>query len=87
MASLKEEVIELIRENCKESTLNLEDGDRALLEQGLDSLDFATVLMALEDKFEVELPSQAELDKLGSINSLSAFLDDKLNGPGVNPRV
>ncbi|MDP6785646.1 MAG: acyl carrier protein [Rhodospirillales bacterium] len=85
MASVKEDVIEVIRETCDASTLNLEDGDRSLLEQGLDSLDFASVLMAIEDKFDIEIPSQDELDELGSINKISAFVDGQLNGPGAAP--
>ena len=41
--------------------------------------------MAIEEKFDVEIPSQDELDELGSINNISAFLDGKLNGPGASP--
>ncbi len=85
MASVKEDVIEVIRETCDASTLNLEDGDQSLLEQGLDSLDFASVLMAIEDRFDIEIPSQDELDELGSINKISAFVDGQLNGPGTAP--
>ena len=85
MASLKEDVLAVIRETCEANMLDLEDGDRSLLEQGLDSLDFASVLMAIEEKFDVEIPSQDELDELGSINNISAFLDGKLNGPGASP--
>ena len=55
MATLKEQIVALIGTVCNTSQLDLSDLDKPLLESGLDSLDYVSVLMAIEDKYEDEI--------------------------------
>ena len=52
--------------------------DTPLVEIGLDSLDYVTVVMALEDKFDVEIPQTSDND-LWSIADLDKFLASKVH--------
>jgi acyl carrier protein len=49
------------------------DPDKSLLVEDLDSLDFASVLMAIEDEFDVAL-QDTDIEELNSINKLVAFV-------------
>ena len=75
MESLKNEVITVICDTCAPDEPNVEDHDRPLLESGMDSLDFASVLMALEDKFEVSLLVEDGVDEVQSINMIVAQIE------------
>ena len=53
---------------------DLIDHDKPLLAADLDSLDFASVLMALEDEFKVSF-ADVDLETVASINKLVAYID------------
>ncbi len=77
MASLTDEVITIIRDVCHPSTPDLEDLSRPLLTCGLDSLDFAGVIMALEEKYGVTIKEE-DTDKLSSVDAILNFLDGSI---------
>lgn len=76
MSRSKEAVIEIIKEVCLPSSPNLDDPDRPLLESGLDSLDYAGTLMALEDKYGVKVTNE-DMENLKSINNIVSYLEAK----------
>ncbi|MBO6947040.1 MAG: acyl carrier protein [Rhodospirillales bacterium] len=78
MGSYTEEIIGVINETCGEGTCDLSKKDTPLVEIGLDSLDYVTVVMALEDKFDVEIPQTSDND-LWSIADLDKFLASKVH--------
>lgn len=74
MSTIRNEVIAVINDVCRPEKPELGDGSRSLLDSGLDSLDFATVMMALEDKYGVAI-SEDDLEKLRSLNAIVAFIE------------
>jgi len=42
---------------------------------GLDSLDFANLLLAVEEKYEITIPDE-EVDRLSSVEAIVEFLDE-----------
>ena len=79
MQVLKEEIKAVINEVCDRKKLDLSDESSPLLEAGMDSLDYATVLMVLEDKFHFELQDD-EMEFIRSIDDIANFLNTKKNG-------
>lgn len=53
------------------------DNNRSLLEQGLDSLDYSSLLISIEDEFNLEI-SQEDLDSLRSVSGLISFVGKKI---------
>ena len=60
MSEIINEVSAVVREVCSPTVVDLQDPSRSLLEQGLDSLDLASVQMALEEKYDMEFPGDGE---------------------------
>jgi acyl carrier protein len=76
MTDTREIIVQTILDIVKPEQPDLSDHSRALLgADTLDSLDFASLLMALEDEFDVAFDEDAE--QLGSIDQLVAFVDAK----------
>lgn len=51
------------------------DSSVSLLELGLDSLDHANLLLAVEEEFSVKVPDE-EAERLVTVDSLAKFLKD-----------
>lgn len=68
--AVTEDVIAIIRNTCAPDEPDVSDHKRPLLESGLDSLDFASVLMALEDKYSVKLLDDADVESIQSIDEI-----------------
>ena len=77
MPSLRSEVVSVIEEICRPESPDLSDDARPLLESGLDSLDFASMLMALEDKFDVTI-EEDDMEMLGSVGQLVSYLEGRV---------
>lgn len=69
MPNLQDDIRKLILKTCHPSVPDLSDPNRSLLELGLDSLDFASLLMAIEDEFKVPLVDQ-DMSQLLSIRQI-----------------
>lgn len=76
MSDVRAKVIETIYGITKPETPDLSDYNAPLLASALDSLDFASTLMALEDEFGVSL-AEEDTDELGTINKIVAFIEAK----------
>ena len=76
MDSVREKVIELVLKACRPSRPHLSDPSRPLLTVGLDSLDFGTVVMAIEDSFNVKV-SDADLEKVISLNDIVKYVEER----------
>lgn len=77
MSNIRDDIISIIKETCHPVEIDLSDHDRSLLESGMDSLDFASVLMGIEEKFDVELPALDDIEKYGTINSIVTMLEQQ----------
>ena len=83
MATLKEQIVALIGTVCNTSQLDLSDLDKPLLESGLDSLDYVSVLMAIEDKYEDEIEglsfSSVDIENIQTVNAILAYMERQKN--------
>lgn len=75
MTDVRALVVATIQEIIKPERPNLSDHSKPLLAGTLDSLDFASVLMALEDEFSVTLADE-DTEQLGSIDQIVAFIEN-----------
>jgi acyl carrier protein len=81
MQSLKEEIKAVISQVCAKEQLellDLSDETSPLLDMGMDSLDYASVLMALEDKYDFGLQDD-DMESMRSIDDIANFLNNKLS--------
>jgi len=77
MMALKNEVIALVNEICYPSAPDVSDTGMSLLEAGVDSLDLASILMALEEKYELTI-DESDLQNLTSIDKMVSFVEKRL---------
>lgn len=52
--------------------------DIKLTDQGVDSLGMFSLLLALQDKYGIEIPD-ADIDQVNTIDALVVYLNDRLN--------
>jgi acyl carrier protein len=76
MDPVREKVVELVFKVCQPSHPDLSDPSRPLLTVGLDSLDFATLLMAVEDSFKVKVVD-ADLEKVISLDDIVKYVEER----------
>jgi len=76
VAEVREVLVEMIVDVCRPDPVDLSNHGRPLFECGLDSVDFASVLMAIEDRFKVSV-SDKDLERLGSIDEMTAFVEER----------
>ncbi len=80
MAQIQKEIVDLIRLVCNTIQPDLTDLNHPLLESGLDSLDYVSVLMAIEDKYECEKKglvfSSVEMEKIQTVNDIVSLMKD-----------
>jgi acyl carrier protein len=74
MADVREYLVEMISRVCSPEPVNLSDHSRPLLDSGLDSLDVASVLMAIEDHFRITIADD-DIHRLGTIDALVAYVE------------
>jgi acyl carrier protein len=74
MTDLRAKIIATILDMTKPEKPDLSDHAKPLLAGALDSLDYASVLMALEDEFGVAL-AEEDTEQLGSVDQLVAFIE------------
>jgi acyl carrier protein len=70
---VRSKIVEIINGISKPAKAGNADPDKSLLVEDLDSLDFASVLMAVEDEFDVAL-QDTDIEELNSINKLVGFV-------------
>jgi acyl carrier protein len=75
MDSVRDKIIAMVLDACRTFRPDLSDTGRPLLTSGLDSLDYATVLMAVEDQFKISVADE-DLEKLASIDDIVKFVEE-----------
>ena len=56
--------------------LDIMDSNIPLIEQGIDSLDMYTLLLEIEEKFDVEIPD-SDAEGLSTINAIIEYISQK----------
>ena len=76
MNNIRSQVISTIYQITRPEKPELSDHSLQLLAGTLDSLDYASFLMAMEDKFGLSI-DEVDIDQLGSIDQIVTFLENK----------
>ncbi len=71
-----EEMKEIIMEQLNVEASEIELTSNFKEDLGADSLDLFELVMALEDKYSVEIPAD-DLAKIGTVNDVMNYLKDK----------
>ena len=71
--SIKQELQEVIDDLCGQEKFDPAHSEIPLVEAGLDSLDYVSVVMALEDKYGFEIPQTSD-SELWTLNDLISFI-------------
>ena len=74
MSETQATVINTINDICRPERPDLSNHDKPLLTANLDSLDFASVLMALEDEYKISF-EDVDLEAVSTVNKLVAYID------------
>lgn len=77
MEEIRERVIKVIYEVCAPEKPKLADPSGPLVGPDLDSLDFASMLMAVEDEFGIMIDEDS-VAEVGTLNGLVAFVQKNL---------
>jgi acyl carrier protein len=75
-ASVQEKVIEIVSNQLKKPKEQITMESKFMEDLGADSLDIAEMVMEFEDKFEVNIPDDAE-SKLKSVGEVVKFLQEQ----------
>ena len=76
MSSVRSRVVGIINEVCHPEKPNLSDPSGPLVGRDIDSLDFASVLMSVEDAFGVVIDEDI-VAKVGTLDGLVAFVESQ----------
>jgi acyl carrier protein len=74
MSSVRADVVEIIRRATKPREPDLSDETAILLEVGLDSLDYATAIMEIEEKYKLTV-SQKDIESMRSLKEIVDFVE------------
>jgi len=77
MSNARDIIIGLINNICDPDTPDLSDPNRALIGGDLDSLDYASLLMAVEDEFGIVI-DESSVEKIGTLNGLIAYVESSI---------
>lgn len=72
--SIEAKIRQIITDNTNDIDGTLIPADAKLLDAGLDSLDIATVLLEVQEEFEVTIPEEQE-EGLGTIGEIAAYVE------------
>ena len=78
MASLFDEVKEVIVEQLNVSPDEVKPESRFVEDLGADSLDVVEMIMALEEKFELEIPD-SEAEKIKTVQDVVDYIEKHKN--------
>ena len=71
-----ENVKEIIEEKLNADGMDITEGTSFKEDLNADSLDLFEMVMALEDEFDIEIPSE-DLEKMSTVGDVMEYLKDK----------
>ena len=72
-----DELKEIVAEELNVSVDSLTESTKFIDDLGADSLDLFQLAMAMEEKFEIEIPS-VDLEKIITVGDAAKYVEDKL---------
>ena len=80
MSGIREAVTRIVREsNAKVVLGDARDYDRPLKEIGIDSLDMMSILLAVSERYGVDIPDD-EIDNLHTLNAVVGYVEKAREG-------
>lgn len=74
MSDVRSRIVEIINEICHPDQPSLSDPSGPLIGRDIDSLDFASMLMAVEDEYGITI-GESSIEHVGTLDSLVVFVE------------
>ena len=74
--ALVDDIKEVVVEQLSVSADEVKDDAKFVEDLGADSLDVVELVMALEEKFDIEIPDD-EAEKIQTLNDVGAYVESK----------
>jgi acyl carrier protein len=71
--SIQDEIAKIVSDVCPSISVEPERYDNSLFDTGIDSLDHATILLQVEEKFDVKIPDDV-VPGLVSVSLIAKFV-------------
>jgi acyl carrier protein len=75
--ALIDDIKEVVVEQLSVSADEVKDDAKFVEDLGADSLDVVELVMALEEKFDIEIPDE-DAEKLATVGDAISYLEEKL---------
>ena len=76
MMALIDDIKEVVVEQLSVNADEVKDDAKFVEDLGADSLDVVELVMALEEKFDIEIPDD-EAEKIQTLNDVVAYIESK----------
>jgi acyl carrier protein len=76
MDALKNEVAKLVEETCKVPPIGPDDYGKQLRAMGIDSLDSASLFLAVMERYGVEVPDD-QIERLNNVETIAAYIESR----------
>ncbi|WP_176563019.1 acyl carrier protein [Pseudomonas sp. ICMP22404] len=76
MSKTKEKIIEIIAKTNIVADASMLRDNINLADQGIDSMDIFTIMLAIQDYYEIQIPD-SDIESLLSINDLTHYIESK----------
>jgi acyl carrier protein len=77
MRDIRKEVIEVLAEHSGLSVDEIKDNSHITDDLGMDSLDNVEAVMALEERFDIEIPDE-DAEKLFEVQDIVKYIEGRL---------
>jgi acyl carrier protein len=71
------DILKVIAKADVVSNIEALTNDRPLRDQGMDSLDYASVLFSLEEIYDIKIPDE-DIDNLKTVDDIARYVNGKL---------
>lgn len=75
---IQSRVIEIVADNLELEASEVALGSNLMEDLGADSLDAVEIIMAVEEKFDIEIPDE-DAEMLSTIQQISDYVENKLS--------
>ncbi|MCI0994198.1 acyl carrier protein [Pseudomonas corrugata] len=76
MSKTKEKIIEIIAKTNVVADASMLRDNINLADQGIDSMDIFTIMLAIQDYYEIQIPD-SDIESLLNINDLTHYIESK----------
>ncbi len=79
MANIQEKILKIINSNIEDVKIQSDQADEDLSLIGMDSIKFISIVVALEEAFEIEVPDEKLLiTEMGTLNKMIGVVSTAL---------